>query len=81
MMTVVRFLFITSPEKGLPDLSCKAKDKRHGQLILCNMGIYFSSEITLDIDVFFSGALPIDQLKIEYTKKLKFLRTYSRKPS
>ena len=44
---------------------------RHWQLIRSKLEFYFSSGITLDIDVFIFGALPIDQLKIEHTKKLK----------
>ena len=44
---------------------------RHWQLIWSKLGFYFSSGITLDIDVFFFGALPIDQSKIKHTKKLK----------
>ena len=35
------------------------------------LGFYFSSGINLDIDVFFFGALPIDQSMIKHTKKLK----------
>ena len=34
---------------------------RHWQLIRSKLGLYFSSGIRLDIDVFFFGALPIDQ--------------------
>ena len=44
---------------------------RHLQLIRSKLGFYFSSGITLDIDVFLFGALPVDQLKIKHTKKLK----------
>ena len=47
------------------------KHRRHWQLIRSKLGFYFSSGIALDIDVFFFGALPIDQLKIKHTKKLK----------
>ena len=47
------------------------KHRRHWQLIRSKLGFYFSSGITLDIDVFFFGALPIDQSKIKHTKKLK----------
>ena len=45
-------------------------DKRHWQLIRSKLGFYFSSDITLDIDVFFFGALPFDQSKKKHTKKL-----------
>ena len=45
--------------------------KRHWQLIRSKLGFYFSFGITLNVDVFFFGALPIDTLKIKHTKKLK----------
>ena len=44
---------------------------RHWQLIRSKLGFYFSFGITLDIDVFFFGALAIDQSKMKHTKKLK----------
>ena len=55
-------------------LKLNQSDWRHmgqWQPIRSKLGFYFSSGITLDIDVFFFGALSIDQSKIKHTKKLK----------
>ena len=53
---------------------------RHWQLIRSKLGFYSSSGITLDIDVFFFGALPIDQLKIEIPSR-HFLENLPEKAS
>ena len=49
----------------------QSRDMRHWQLIRSKLGFYFSSGIMADIDVFFVGALLIDQSKIKHTKQLK----------
>ena len=62
----VHFFFFLKVERQLKLLLI---DMRHLQLIQSKLGFYFSSGITLDIDVSFFGTLPIDQSKIKHTTR------------